>query len=75
MFYLKKYLLLNIQKEIKIMVELTFILIILIICVTVLLIVYMEYCSENGVGLFANPEYEKRIKKLEKEMEKLKAED
>ena len=57
------------------MVELTFILIILILCITVLLIVYMEYCSENCVGLFANPEYEKRIRKLEKEMEKLKAED
>ena len=53
------------------MLGLTCVLIILILCTTLLLVVYMYYCSENGTGLFANPEYEKRIRKLEKEMEKL----
>ena len=55
------------------MVELIFI--ILIICVTCLLAMYMYYCSENSVGMFTNPEYEKRIRRLEKEMEKLKTGD
>lgn len=50
----------------------TTILIILIICATVLAGMYIYYCSENEIGIFANPKYEKRISELEKAVEELK---
>lgn len=51
-----------------------FVVIILIICATVLMAMYMYYCSENRIGMFKNPNYGKRIKELEKQMEELKKE-
>lgn len=53
-------------------VGLTFVLIILIICGSVLFGVYMYLCSENEVGMFSDHRYEERIRKLEKQMEELK---
>lgn len=55
-------------------VGLTITLIVLILCASVLFGLYMGLCSENQVRMFADPEYEKRIKKLEKQMEELKKE-
>lgn len=53
---------------------LTIVLVILILCAAVLFGLYMGLCSENEVGMFADPQYEKRIKKLEEQMEELKKE-
>lgn len=47
-------------------IALTIILVVLIICVSVLLAVYMDYCGENGIKMFADPRYEERISRLEK---------
>lgn len=51
-------------------------LIILIICATILLSMYIYYCAENEVGMFYNPTYDfnKRIAALEDEIIKLKRE-
>lgn len=49
-----------------------FVLIILIICVSVLLGFHMYLCSENGIKMYADPKYEERISKLEKQVEELK---
>lgn len=46
----------------------------LIICATILMAMYMYYCSENETGMFQNPKYEKRIRELEKQMEELRKE-
>lgn len=46
----------------------------LIICITVIAGIYIYYCSENEIGMFQNPNYENRIKELEKKMEELKKE-
>ncbi|MCI8378653.1 MAG: hypothetical protein HFH72_09065 [Lachnospiraceae bacterium] len=54
------------------MTGLIVILVFLIICATVLMAMYMYYCSENEVGMFQNPKYEKWIRELEKQMEELK---
>lgn len=51
---------------------LTFVLIVLIICVSTLIGVYMFLCSENEVKMFVNPRYEERIRALEKEIKTLK---
>ena len=48
------------------MVGLFFIVITLIICGTILFALYMNYCDNNRVGMFANPRYEERIANLEK---------
>lgn len=55
-------------------VGMTFVLIVLIICLCVIACVYMCYCSENEVKMFQNPKYDERIRKLEKQMEELKKE-
>lgn len=55
-------------------VGLTIILIVLIVCISVLFGIYMYLCSENEVKMFADPKYEERIGKLEKQMEELKKE-
>ena len=44
----------------------------LIICGSILFSEYMEYCSKHGIGLFTNPRYEERIRKLEKIVYELK---
>lgn len=44
---------------------------VLIICLTVLLAMYMYFCSENEVKMFADPRYDERIKELEKRMKEL----
>ena len=54
------------------MVGLTFIIFTLIICGSVLFGIYMYLCSENEVKMFSDPEYENRIRKLEKEIKELK---
>lgn len=48
--------------------------IVLIICITVIIGMYIYYCSENEVGMFQNPKYKKRITELEKQMEELRKE-
>lgn len=40
--------------------------IVLIICVSVLIGIHMIICAENGIGMYADPKYEKRISDLEK---------
>lgn len=51
---------------------LTFVLIVLIICVSILIGVYMFLCAESEVKMFADPRYEERIRALEKEIKILK---
>lgn len=53
---------------------LTVVLVVFIICVTILVAMYVYYCSENEIGMFQNPRYEKRIRELERQMEELKKE-
>lgn len=52
-------------------IGLTIVLIVLIICVSVLIGVYMICCQESGVKMFANPRHEERIKELEKRIKDL----
>lgn len=54
------------------MIELTIIAVVLIICVTILIGIYMDYCNINGIKMFANPGYEQRISGLEKAAKELK---
>ena len=50
----------------------TLVSIVLILCATILFGLYMYYCVENEIKMFAYPRYEERIRKLEKEMSELK---
>lgn len=50
-------------------VAITIILVIFIICATILITIYMYYCGENGIRMFADPQYEERISRLEKLIE------
>lgn len=50
------------------------ILIILILCSSILFGIYMACCFEKGIKMFEKPNYENRIRKLEKQMEELKKE-
>lgn len=50
-------------------IALTIIFVTLIICVTILVGVYMYYCGENEIKMFADPRYEERISRLEKLLE------
>lgn len=50
----------------------TTVLVFLIICVTILLGIYMCFCSEHGTKMFADPGYEERIRKLENQVRELK---
>lgn len=50
-------------------IALTIIFVTLIICATVLVGVYMYYCGESEIKMFANPRYEERISRLEKLLE------
>lgn len=52
----------------------TIVLVVLVICATILAGMYIYYCAENEVKMFANPKHEKRIKELERQMEELKKE-
>ena len=63
----------NICKKGESMVGFLFTLIVLIVCVTCLIAMYIYYCSENKTGLFLNMTryYEKKIDSLEKRVEKL----
>ena len=54
------------------MIGFTIIMVVLIICTTILIGVYMCYCDENGVKMFADPRYDKRISELEKTVKELK---
>lgn len=56
------------------MFGLAVVLVVLIICATVIMAMYIYCCSENEIGMFQNPKYEKRIRELEKQMEELKKE-
>ena len=51
--------------------ELAIILCVLIVCATILVAIYMSLCSENEVGMFANPQHEERIGELEKVVKEL----
>lgn len=55
-------------------VAITIIAVVLIICVSVLVGVYMYYCGENEINMFADPRYEERIKNLEKRVKELEKE-
>lgn len=48
--------------------------IVLIICISILFGCYMFCCYDNDTKMFSNPdkEYEKRISKLEQEIEQIK---
>lgn len=54
------------------MIALMVILVLLIICATVVLVTYIKCCSAMEIGIFANPKYDERIKKLEEEIKELK---
>lgn len=53
-------------------VGLTFVLIILIICLSVLFGLYMFLCAETKTKLFSNHKYDERISELEKQVKELK---
>lgn len=46
-------------------IGLTIVLIVLAICATILLAMYIYYCGENEVKMFADKSYDERIRKLE----------
>ena len=48
------------------------ILTLLIIIGGILFGIYMNNCYQDGIKMFANPNYDERIKKLEKEVERLR---
>lgn len=48
------------------------ILTLLIIVGSILFGIYMDYCYQDNIKMFANHKYNERIKKLEKEVECLK---
>ncbi len=52
----------------------TIILVVLIISSAILFGIYMTYCSNDGIKMFEDPEYDKRISKLEEMVEQLKEE-
>lgn len=47
------------------------ILILLILCATVLLVIYMIFCAENNTGLFEPIKYRNKIRSLESAVQKL----
>lgn len=53
-------------------VAFTVIVVFLLICATVLGVVYMYYCNENEIGMFADPRYIEKIKELERQVKELK---
>ena len=44
---------------------------VVIICTTILIGMYIYYCSENEVVLFEKPKYNERINKMEKQIREL----
>ena len=54
------------------MAGISFVLIILVICISVLFGYHMYLCNENGIKMYANPKYEERISDLEKSVKELK---
>lgn len=53
------------------MVGIIAILVILILCATVLLGLYLYYCSENNTGLFVDPKYNSTLGELKESIEDL----
>ncbi len=49
----------------------TIVAIVLILCFFISLWIYMFYCGENRIKMFSDPRYERRISKLEKQVEEL----
>lgn len=49
----------------------TIITVVLIICGTIAFVAYMDYCDTNGCGLFPDMHHEKRIRELERTVDKL----
>lgn len=49
----------------------TIIAVVLIICVSILVGLYMMCCEENGVKMFSDPKYSERIEELEKRVAEL----
>lgn len=54
------------------MVAIATVLITLIVCVSILVVIYMLYCLDNGVDMFSILSYGTRISKLEEEIKELK---
>lgn len=52
----------------------TIVFIVLIICVAILIGLHMCLCAETGTKMYADPKYEKRIKKIEEYIEELNKE-
>lgn len=52
-------------------VAIAIVLVVLIVCVTVLVGGYIDYCFINKVKMFADPRYDERISKLEKKVKEL----
>ena len=55
-----------IQKGENMIAGIVIVLIFLIICGSILFGIHMYFCSENEIGMYADPKYEERIRKLEK---------
>ena len=53
------------------LIAVTTIAIILIICASILIGIYMMCCQESEVKMFADPRYDERIKELEKRIKDL----
>lgn len=53
------------------LIAVTTIAIILIICASILIGIYMMCCQESEVKMFANPKYGERIRELEKRIGEL----
>ncbi|MCI8374962.1 MAG: hypothetical protein HFI29_05955 [Lachnospiraceae bacterium] len=50
----------------------TIVLSVLSVCVTIAFVCYMGFSSDNETGVFSNSDHEKRIKRLEEAVEKLR---
>ena len=44
----------------------TIVIIVFMICITEIILDHMKNCDKRDIGWYADPEYEKRISKLEK---------
>lgn len=52
-------------------IAITLITIVLIICISILIGLYMDYCKESRTKMFAPQKYDERIRDLERRVEKL----
>lgn len=52
-------------------IAITLITIVLIICISILIGLYMDYCKESRTKMFTPQKYDERIRDLERRVEKL----